>query len=200
MYSIEDGRVAIKLARYTLIRYFDSSLAKDKPKQPVKFGSKSGVFVTLNQYPSKRLRGCIGYILPVMKLGKAIRENAINAALKDPRFPPLGKDELQNIVIEVSLLTVPEPIEYSKLDDLVEKIEIGRDGLIVEKGFYKGLLLPQVPVEWEWDVETFLDHTCSKAGLPPNTWRNKPLIIKRFTASVFAEETPSGNVKRKDLI
>lgn len=199
MYDLEDGKLAISIARAALDNYFTGKDVK-LPSLPKKFSQKSGVFVTLNRYPKKQLRGCIGYILPVMKLQKAIKQNALNAALEDPRFPRLKKEELEKIVVEVSLLTVPEKIEFSSPEDLVSQIEIGKDGLIVEKSIFKGLLLPQVPVEWEWDVEEFLDHTCMKAGLPTDSWRKGNIKITKFSASVFAESTPRGEVKRKELI
>ena len=199
MYDLEDGKLAISIARAALDNYFTGKDVK-LPSLPKKFSQKSGVFVTLNRYPKKQLRGCIGYILPVMKLQKAIKQNALNAALEDPRFPRLKKEELEKIVVEVSLLTVPEKIEFSSPEDLVSQIEIGKDGLIIEKSIFKGLLLPQVPVEWEWDTEEFLDHTCMKAGLPTDSWRKGNVKITKFSASVFAESTPRGEVKRKELI
>jgi len=199
MYDLEDGKLAISIARAALDNYFTGKDVK-LPSLPNKFSRKSGVFVTLNRYPKKQLRGCIGYILPVMKLQKAIKQNALNAALEDPRFPRLKKEELDKIVVEVSLLTVPEKIEFSSPEELVGQIEIGKDGLIVEKSILKGLLLPQVPVEWEWDTEEFLDHTCMKAGLPAGSWRKDNIKITKFSASVFAESTPRGKVKRKELL
>lgn len=198
MYTIEDGIAAITLARYTLDRHFGIG-SREKPTLSDRFAQRSGVFVTLSRHPSKDLRGCIGYVLPVMKLRKAIAENSINAALRDPRFPSLRKDELEKIVVEVSLLSVPEEIQYSTPEELAGQIEIGRDGLIVEKSFYKGLLLPQVPVEWGWGAEEFLDHTCMKAGLPSNAWRMSNPSVKRFSAKVFSEETPRGEVVEKAL-
>ncbi|MDP7076811.1 MAG: TIGR00296 family protein, partial [Desulfobacterales bacterium] len=165
-----------------------------------KFSEKSGVFVTLSRFPSKELRGCIGYVMPVMKLKKAICDNALNAALEDPRFPALRKEELDRIVVEISLLTVPEKIKYSSPEELLNRIQIGKDGLIMEKSFFKGLLLPQVPVEWGWDVEEFLSHTCMKAGLSSNTWRKGEVTIKKFSAAVFSEKSPRGKVIEKELL
>jgi len=199
MYDLEDGKQAIHLARGVLDEYFLGKKC-DRSSLSKRFSKKSGVFVTLNRYPRKELRGCIGYILPVMKLRKAIEENVLSAALKDPRFPKLRREELDNIVVEVSLLTVPKKMEFDSPNSLVGQIEIGRDGLIVEKGFYKGLLLPQVPVEWNWGPEEFLSHTCNKAGLPADAWKNEAVTIKKFTARVFAEDTPRGEVKRKKLV
>ena len=198
LYDLEDGNIAIALARAALDRYFGSEPA-ELSSPPEKFFEKSGVFVTLNRFPKKELRGCIGYVLPVMKLQKAIEENALNAALKDPRFPRLQKEELERIVVEVSLLTVPEIIKFKTSRELTDQIKIGRDGLIVERSFFKGLLLPQVPIEWEWDVKEFLSHTCMKAGLPPDTWRKERITVKRFSARVYAETSPRGEVKEKAM-
>lgn len=198
LYDLEDGKTAISLARAALDRHFGLE-PPELSSPPKKFFKKSGVFVTLNRFPKKELRGCIGYVLPVMKLKTAIEENALNAALKDPRFQRLRKEELEKIVVEVSLLTVPEKIRFTLPEELTGQIKIGRDGLIVEKSFFKGLLLPQVPLEWEWDVEEFLSHTCMKAGLPPDTWRKERITVKRFSARVFAESSPRGEVKEKAL-
>lgn len=199
MYDLKDGRTAIAIARAELDRYF--GIGKIELENiPEKFSVKSGVFVTLSRYPSKELRGCIGYVMPVMKLKKAIRDNALNAALEDPRFPSLKKEELEKIVMEVSLLTVPEKMKYSSPEELLKGIQIGKDGLIVEKSFNKGLLLPQVPVEWGWDVEEFLSHTCMKAGLPSETWRKGRVTIKKFSAAVFSEKSPRGEVVKKELL
>lgn len=198
MYDLDDGKAAIALARAVLDEHFGIEDAR-KPVLPSKFSRKSGVFVTLNKYPSKNLRGCIGYIQPVMELKDAIKENALNAGLKDPRFPKLRKSELDEIIVEVSLLTVPREVEYSTPEELTEKIEIGRDGLIVERSLQKGLLLPQVPVEWSWGTEEFLDHTCMKAGLSPGCWRAGNVLVKKFSATVFAEKTPRGEVEKKPL-
>jgi len=198
MYKLEDGRTAIALARAELDRHFRIG-KPELAKLPEKFSKKSGVFVTLSRYPSKELRGCIGYVMPVMELKKAIRDNAMNAALEDPRFPTLRKEELDKIVVEVSLLTVPEKIKYSTPEELLGLIRIGKDGLIVEKSFFKGLLLPQVPVEWGWDVEEFLSHTCMKAGLSSETWRKGRVTIKKFSAAVFSEKSPRGEIVEKEL-
>ena len=198
MYTIEDGRAAIALARKTLDRHFKAPGTK-APELSETFFQRSGVFVTLSRFPGKELRGCIGYVLPVMKLKKAIEENAVNAALRDPRFPRLRKEELEKIIVEVSLLTVPEVVEYDTPEELASQVTIGQDGLIIEKSFYKGLLLPQVPVEWGWEAEEFLDHTCMKAGLPSDAWRMDKLTVKKFSAKVFSETSPRGDVVEKEL-
>ena len=136
--------------------------------------------------------------MPVMSLEEAIIEGATSAT-HDPRFPPLSKDELENIIIEVTILSPPEKIDVENPEEYLKKIQIGRDGLIVEQGFYKGLLLPQVPVEQGWDKEEFLSHTCMKAGLLPDAWFDKSTKISRFSGQVFTEVEPKGEIKEKKL-
>ena len=189
--------VAVKIARNVIEKYVKNEevTIKDYPEN---FTKKSGVFVTINTYPKKELRGCIGYPEPVMPLIDAVIDSAKNAC-RDPRFPPLEKNELNRIVVEVSLLTKPEMIKIDNPINYPEKIKIGRDGLIAESGFYRGLLLPQVPVEWKWDKETFLSHTCMKAGLVSDAWLDKKTKIYSFQAQIFSEETPNGEIKEREL-
>ncbi|MCK5562100.1 MAG: TIGR00296 family protein [Thermoplasmata archaeon] len=199
MYTIEDGKSAVKLARETIKAHL---AGKSDPtlKLPTKFNSKSGVFVTLNTYPDHQLRGCIGYPEPHEKLKLALIDSAKSASTRDPRFNPVAEDELDNIVIEVSLLTPPEVIKVKKPKDYLKKIKIGQDGLIVERGLNRGLLLPQVPVEWKWDVEEFLSHTCMKAGLQPDSWFETDVVFYKFSAEIFSEQKPGGKVVRKKLL
>ena len=115
-----------------------------------------------------------------MPLYQVVSQMAIVAATEDPRFPPVTADELPEIKIEISVLSPPKPVKD------VEEIKVGRDGLIIRKGWASGLLLPQVPVEWGWSREEFLRQVSLKAGLPPDAWREAELY--RFTAQVFGEE------------
>jgi hypothetical protein len=123
--------------------------------------------------------------MPIMPLGKAVVKAAICAAYEDPRFSSVTKDEIKKLEIEVSVLTVPEPVRAAKPEEYLKKIKIGRDGLIIDYMGYSGLLLPQVPVEEKWGVEEFLDCLCQKAGLSPKTWRQKPVSIKAFQAEII---------------
>jgi AmmeMemoRadiSam system protein A len=141
----------------------------------------SGAFVSLHTHDGD-LRGCIGSIHPVAPLCHAVSANAVNAAFRDPRFHPLTREELPGVHIEISVMS---PIEV--VTD-VESIEVGRDGLIVSRGGRAGLLLPQVAAEYGWDRETFLAHTCGKAGLPQDAWRRPDTKIERFSAEVFGEQ------------
>jgi uncharacterized protein len=200
--SDEEGEFLIKLARATVERYLKVGNPPKAPKDlPKKLLEHCGVFVTINTVSGgeKELRGCIGYPYPTNPLVEAVIDNAVNAATQDPRFEPLTPEELNQVVFEVSVLTPPEPVETDNPKEYVSKIKVGEDGLIVERGPYKGLLLPQVPVEWDWCEEEFLCQCCKKAGLPPNTWLTKDTKIYKFKAIIFDEQTPGGEIKRLTL-
>ena len=145
------------------------------------------------------LRGCIGFPYPVYPLVRAVIEAAVESATRDPRFPPMTMHELDNVVFEVSVLTEPKLIEVKSPTEYPSKIKIGEDGLIVERGFYKGLLLPQVPVEWGWDEEEFLCQCCMKAGLPPDYWLLKGTKLYKFSSVIAEELEPNGRVVVVDL-
>lgn len=138
---------------------------------------KRGAFVSLHRKGC--LRGCIGYIRAEKPLYKTIQEMSLSAAFQDPRFEPLGKDELEDLQIEISVLTPMEPVTD------IRGIEVGRHGLMIVKGYHSGLLLPQVAVQYGWDRETFLEHTCLKAGLPQDAWKDGEVKIYAFSADVF---------------
>ncbi len=205
MHKIKDewGEFLVKLARKSIEEYLKSGKIIKPPKDtPEELWEKMGVFVTLNRYDVPKqtaLRGCIGFPLPTYPLVEATIKAAIYAAVEDPRFPPVTLDEMDNLIIEVSVLTPPEPIEGPP-EERPKKIKVGRDGLIIEKGFYSGLLLPQVPIEWGWDEEEFLAETCWKAGLPPDCWLDPDTKVYKFTAEIFEEEYPRGSVRRKPLV
>ncbi len=198
VYSEEDGKFAVKTARKVVEFYLEH---KSTPyiEFPEKFKEKRGVFTTISTYPEHDLRGCIGYPEPVLELEKALVQSSIAAAFEDPRFPPLRKKEIDKVIFEVSLLTPPEEIKVEKRKDLLKKVEIGKHGLIAGRGFYRGLLLPQVPVEWKWNVEEFLSQTCWKAGLPMDCWLDENTKFYRFSAEIFEEEKPHGEIRRKKL-
>ncbi|MCG9480108.1 MAG: AmmeMemoRadiSam system protein A [Actinomycetia bacterium] len=138
-----------------------------------------GAFVTLNQQGS--LRGCIGNITATSPLRKTVSRMAVEAALHDPRFPAVSPAELKDIDIEISVLS---PLE--EIDD-ISRIEVGKHGLLIHKGPYQGLLLPQVATEYGWDREKFLEQTCYKAGLPSDCYRQEDCCIYIFSANVFSE-------------
>jgi len=186
--KLEEGEKLVRYARKVIENHVSGKTTEDIEN----FEEKKGVFVTINTYPDRMLRGCIGIPEPIMPLRRAIKEAAISAC-HDPRFPDLRKEELDSIIIVFTVLTPPEPVE-SEPGDYIHHIKVGRDGLIVEQGYYRGLLLPQVPVEYNWDVETFLQHTCMKAGLPPDAWKDRRTRLYKFQGEIFAEEEPRGRI------
>lgn len=198
MYDLEDGILAVNIARKTIEHHIQDKKIP-KFKVPKKFQTKTGVFVTLNRYPSHTLRGCIGYPEPELPLINALIEAAKSASSRDPRFPSVNILELKKLVVEVSILTPPKLIQAKKPTDYLKVIKIGRDGLIIEKGLARGLLLPQVPIEWKWEAQEFLSQTCRKAGLLPDCWFEKDTKIYKFSAEIFSETKPNGKVKRKDI-
>ncbi|MBU0762735.1 MAG: TIGR00296 family protein [Candidatus Altiarchaeota archaeon] len=191
------GTDIVQYARAVVEGHF----SRVKPKMPESlkkvFSEKKGTFVTILK--NKSLRGCIGYPEPILKLGLAVERAALSAAFEDPRFWKLQEDELGSITFEVSVLTAPKLVKVNDPREYVKKIKIGRDGLIAERGHNRGLLLPQVPIELRWDVDEFLEHTCAKAGLMPNEHLKPGFSLYSFTAQVYSEETPRGDVSEKNL-
>jgi len=194
--SDSDGIILVKTARKAVTEFLSNgNKMKMEADLEKKFSFNSGVFVTLNK--NDGLRGCIGFPMPVKKLSRAIVDGAIAAATEDPRFPPVATKELDSITFEVTVLTPPMEIDVSDPIEYLSKIKVGRDGLIISHSFYSGLLLPQVPGEYGWNVEEFLQHTCHKAGLEKDFWKSGKAKIERFEGIVFKEETPNGEVVRE---
>jgi hypothetical protein len=193
MLSEELGKELIVLARKILQNYLKTGKQESVPeelltKYPI-LKEPRGVFVTLRKEKGgkKSLRGCIGSPYPVTPLGEAVIESAINAAVRDPRFPKVTSQELAEIIMEITILSVPEKITTKKPEERVKEIIIGKHGLIVEFQNTRGLLLPQVPVEWGWDEQTFLENTCRKAALPNNYWKRKEVNFYKFEGQIFEE-------------
>lgn len=182
--TAEEGTLAVRLARGT-IEHVCAKKPKPVQKMTLVFREKRGVFVTLSD--RGELRGCIGLPYPVMPLGEAIVHAAAAAALEDPRFPPVKKEELEDISLEITILTVPVPLD-AKPSERPHKIEIGRHGLIVRGMGTSGLLLPQVATEYGWDPTTFLEHTCMKAGLSDHCWKNEAVEFLTFEGQIFSEQ------------
>ncbi|MGC9174871.1 MAG: TIGR00296 family protein [Thermoprotei archaeon] len=203
--SDEDGKLLVALARRAVEEYLVSNMTyklvppKDTPKH---LWEKGGVFVTINGRSARgsydELRGCIGFPYPILPVVQATIEAAIAAATEDPRFYPLGIEELEGVTFEVSVLSSPRELTVPK-DQLPLHIRVGRDGLIVQRYTKSGLLLPQVAVEYGWDSEQFLKEACVKAGLEPDAWKDERTKVLSFTATVFAEEQPLGRVVRRPL-
>ncbi len=170
----------LKLARKTIADKLGISAVIELPSfNEDVFKEKCGAFVTI--HIKGDLRGCIGYIEGIKSIPETVKDMAMAAAFSDPRFSSLTAEEYKKIDIEISILT---PIE--KVND-VDEIVVGRDGLIISRGYNRGLLLPQVPVEQGWDRDTFLSHTCYKAGLPADSWKKSDILIEKFSAHVFSE-------------
>ncbi len=175
--------ILLKIARSSIQSTFDRSVAGLDPAGLDEVLVKpSGAFVTLRGRGGD-LRGCIGSIEPVEPLYLAVASNARAAAFRDPRFHPLRPEELARVEIEVSVLG---PIE--RVADPLKEIVVSVHGLIMRRGRYGGLLLPQVPIEQGWDRDTFLEQTCVKAGLDPDAWKDPGTRIEKFAAQVFGEQ------------
>jgi uncharacterized protein len=197
MLTESEGIIAVQLARNTIEAYLRTGKMTDGSEMelPPIFDEKRGVFVTLTK--DELLRGCIGHPYPDSPLKYAITDSAISAALRDPRFPPVRSDEMKRVVVEVTVLTPPERIEALP-KDLPGKIEIGRHGLIVKKGYRQGLLLPQVAPENDMDEIDFLSHTCLKAGLEHDAWLTGAEVYC-FEGQIFAEIEPKGDIIEKQF-
>ena len=175
---MSEHHALVQLARSTIEAYVREKRIIDPPAEldPVMEG-QAGAFVSLHR--QGQLRGCIGYVHGVKPLADTINDMAEAAAFQDPRFPSLKKDELSDLEIEISVLT-----PMKKISD-VNEIEVGKHGLMMTNGPCSGLLLPQVATQYNWDRETFLSQTCSKAGLPADAWQDKDTDIYIFSADIF---------------
>lgn len=178
-YTLDEKKMLLQLARETISNYLEKGSKKYPETDSKALKEKRGVFVTLHKRGD--LRGCIGYPLPIKPLIEAVVDNAISSSTEDPRFPSVTLKELKDIDIEISILTVPQRV--SDYNDVV----VGRDGIIIGKGGRRGLLLPQVPVEQEWDLEEYISHGCLKAGLRMDEWR-RGVEIETFQGIVFGEK------------
>jgi AmmeMemoRadiSam system protein A len=182
----EEGKYLLFVARKTI----QEALIERNTKEPSpsvespKYLERRGTFVTLTV--DGALRGCIGHIIPQESLIEGVRINAINAALHDPRFRPLSRNELQKIRIEVSILTEPEPLSFSDANDLSMKLRPGIDGVILKKSFHQATFLPQV---WEQlpDKSSFLSHLCMKAGLDGDAWKKERIDVYIYQVQAFEE-------------
>lgn len=178
--TAQEKQTLLKLARDTITHYVTEGGRPPLPEATGVLGSSCGAFVTLHK--QGQLRGCIGNMVGHGPLVELVQEMAVAAATQDPRFHRLSKDDLGEIDIEISVLT-----PMRKITD-VSEIEVGKHGILMTRGVLSGVLLPQVPAQFGWDRETFLQHTCLKAGLKEDAWKDPETSIEIFSAQVFGEK------------
>lgn len=182
--TLDDKKTLLAIARSTLqTRIGGGDAAAPATPESEALLAHRGAFVTLQK--EHRLRGCIGTFRAREALHLVVRQMAVAAAVHDPRFPPVQAQELSELEIEISALT-----PLTEIDD-IESIQVGTHGLYITREPHAGVLLPQVPVEYGWSREEFLQHTCVKAGLPPDAWQHGA-TIEVFSAEVFSETSPEG--------
>ena len=206
--SLQEGTILTKFARQSIEHYIENHHTLELPQTTSKaLFEHRGVFVTLKTQPQRTLRGCIGFLQPGPKsyqkplpLLQATQQAALNSAFRDPRFPPLKAAELEQILVEVSVLTVPEALEVEDRKELHNHIIVGKHGLIIEgKEIYRGLLLPQVAPEQEWNAKEFLEGCCQKAGLEMDCYLDPSVRIFVFQAQIFAEKEARGEICERQL-
>ena len=191
MLTAAEGRRGLELARAAIKHHLSEHTKFRAPGDlPAIFTEERGVFVTLTKFGA--LRGCIGFPYPVLPLKDAIIEAAISAAVFDPRFPPVTLRELNEIALELTVLSLPAVVKV-KPAELPKHVEVGRHGLIVKRGYAQGLLLPQVAVEYQWSPEEFLCQTCWKAGLPQDAWLEVGTEVSTFEGQIFTEKERKEN-------
>ncbi len=179
MLSKEEQKVLLKLARDTIEMWVGERKRPPLPEAKGLFGEKCGAFVTIHR--KGQLRGCIGNMVGHGPLVETIQEMAIASSTGDPRFRPVSEEELKEIDIEISVLSPMREIKDAN------EIEVGKHGILMSRGMYHGVLLPQVATEYKWNRTQFLEHTCVKAGLPEDAWKDPKTKIEIFSAQVFKE-------------
>ena len=176
-FSQEERTLLLRLAHESILSALENREISLDPPTP-HLAEPRGAFTSL--YLRRELRGCVGYVLPVGSVYRAVADTARAAAFEDTRFYPVTIGEAPHLEVELSVLSPPQPIT-------ADAVEVGRHGLLISMAGYRGLLLPQVPTERDWDRVTFLQQTCRKAGLPLDAWQ-KGALIEAFTAEVFGEK------------
>jgi len=190
--SLEEGKELVLLARKTVKHFFETGTLLEEKASQKNLMEKRGVFVTILNWPGKELRGCIGFPLPTKPLWNAVKQASLSAAFEDPRFVPLAEEELNKVIFEISILSMPE--EINEKEKLLNELRIGWDGLIVRQGMESGLLLPKVAVELKWNARQFIEACCEKAFLPSDAWTQPNTKVMKFQAQVFTEEKPAGKI------
>ncbi len=196
-FTIDQGSKIVKAARHAIELYltvpnFDRKVVENTIKE---FNHKLGVFVTIMHYPTNTLRGEMGFIEPKESLSKAVIDSAIAAAAEDKRFVPVSHMEFEHMVINVALIDKPVAIPESTEIGIKNIIKLGRDGLILKYGYHESLLFPNVPIENKWSKEKYLDNLCIKAGLKEHVWKTGQAKIYTFTAQIFQEKEPRGDIE-----
>lgn len=181
-FSPEERTLLLRLAHESILSALEERVISPAPPTP-HLAEPRGAFTSL--YLRGELRGCVGYVLPVSSVYQAVIDTARAAAFEDTRFYPVKLGEAEHLAIELSILSPPQPIG-------AEEVEVGRHGLLISMAGHRGLLLPQVPIEHQWDRVAFLEQTCRKAGLPLDAWQ-KGAAIEAFTAEVFGEKQLSSS-------
>lgn len=177
--NAQEQKILLAIARQAIIQGVQTGQEYIEPREEKTLNQRNGCFVTIKQ--KGELRGCIGNFQSELPLFKEVAQMAQASAMKDPRFYPLKEHDLDNFTLEISVLSPLQKVEDT--DD----IEVGKHGIYIEKGFYRGVLLPQVAVEHNWDRLAFLRQTCLKAGLPTDAWKADDADIYVFSAQVFGE-------------
>ncbi len=178
--TAKEQATLLAIARQAIETHVRTGQPYIEPREEKSLNLRSGCFVTIKQ--NGRLRGCIGNFQSELPLFREVVEMAVASATKDPRFYPMKEEDLKGFSLEISVLSPLHKIEE------IEEVQVGRHGIYLEKGYYRGVLLPQVATEYGWDRETFLKQTCLKAGLPTDSWQAEDAEIYIFSAQVFGEK------------
>jgi AmmeMemoRadiSam system protein A len=201
--SFEEGAFLVRLARRAVETWFRERRKVRPPAEtPPRLLRPGAAFVTItvyHTYEHRELRGCIGYVQPVKSLVETVIDVALEAAFNDPRFPPMEERELPRVTFEVSVLSPLEPLPR-KPEDRLRAVKPGVHGLVARRGVLQGLLLPEVPVEYIWDAETFLAETCVKAGMPPHCWLDEDTEFYSYYVRDWREKEPLGDIEERSLL
>jgi uncharacterized protein (TIGR00296 family) len=199
--TVQEGKELVRLARTCVESFVKNRKFVISANNSNK---KSGVFVTIyhlnKENNEKNLRGCIGYVLPSKDIYDSVIDAAINAATQDPRFIAVSEKELEEVIFEVSVLTKPFRIRVEDTNLSLNKILIGRDGLMLESRYGSGLFLPQVPVEQNWNVRQYLTNLCYKAGAPSDAWLLPDSNLYTFRSYIFREKLPNSEIYAENFI
>ncbi len=204
-YDITIGSYLVSLARRAVEKYLKERRIMDVPLDAPSerlYRDTYGVFTTIERVVDGRyeLRGCIGFPRGQKNVLSAVIQSSIASCCSDPRFRPMTQDELDSVVFEVSVLGPISEVRVTDPRDLLGRVSVGLHGVIVERSIYSGLLLPQVPVEYCWDVEEYLSQACMKAMLPADCWLDPSTTIYVYEAQIFREERPKGPIYERNLV